>query len=895
MNLAHNIESLPQSCHGLPAAEVLSRLDVSAAAGLTDQEAKRRLTTYGANTIVARRKVSGLAVLLHQFRSPVVYLLAAAAGLALYFGEWEEGSAIAAVLALNALIGFLTEIKAARSIEALRALGTRSARVRRDGHARLIPAEELVPGDVVLLDGGDAVSADMRLVEASNLAADESTLTGESVPVDKTAARVAADARLPDRAPMLFKGTSVTRGSGIAVVVATGLQTELGRITQLVEEAAPERSPLEKKLASLSGQLVWLTLILAALIGGVGMATGKDAFLIVEAAIALAVAAIPEGLPIVATLALARGMWRMARQNALIERLSAVETLGATTVILTDKTGTLTENRMTVRRIRVPSGEIDTGSQDDGPVAETGAIQLNNDLQLRSLLEIAVLCNNATLGRVPGEDSGDPMELALLRAGRLAGLERTALLRANPAVRAHAFDPATKMMATVYRRGDHCLVAVKGAPEAVLANAQRIVSADGTQAMHHATRAEWLRQVEMLGHHGLRVLACAMKTGASPDVSPFEDLTFVGLIGLEDPARADVPQSIKACHEAGIRVVMVTGDHAVTAQSIARSVGLGGAAPSAVEGADLARLASADRGEVLQASIFARVSPAQKLELVRAYQAAGEIVAMTGDGVNDAPALRQADIGVAMGVRGTDVAREAAAMVLLDDSFPTIVAAVREGRVIFRNIRQFTAYLLSCNLSEILVVGLAILSTLALPILPLQILYLNLVTDVFPAFALAMGEGEGNVMTRPPRDPSEPILGPLQYAAIVAHGIALSAGAFGALALAHLGLGLDDKSVVTVTFLTLAFAQIWHVFSMRDPQSGLLRNEVTRNPWVWGSILLCSALLVLPAYLPPFARVLHLVQPSPDMWIVILGMSLLPLPVGQVAARVVRRTPRQRS
>ncbi|MEX2036627.1 MAG: HAD-IC family P-type ATPase, partial [Xanthobacteraceae bacterium] len=371
MDPAKKTASLPDSPHALPASEALAALGVSVATGLTDEQLKRRLATYGRNTIVSRRKASVFALFLHQLQSPVVYLLAAAAALGFYFGEWEEGGAIAAVLALNSLIGLLTELKAARSIEALRALGTRSARVRRDGHTRLVPADEMVPGDIVLLEAGDSVSADLRLVEASGLAADESTLTGESVAVDKSTDPVPRDARLGDRRSMLFKGTAVTRGSGVGVVVATGLQTELGRVSQLVEEAASGCSPLEKKLARLSGQLVWATVTLTALIAGVGLLTGKDMYLMVEAAIALAVAAIPEGLPIVATLALARGMWRMARQNALIERLSAVETLGATTVILTDKTGTLTENRMTVRRFWVPSGEIEIGAAE--PEAGEGA------------------------------------------------------------------------------------------------------------------------------------------------------------------------------------------------------------------------------------------------------------------------------------------------------------------------------------------------------------------------------------------------------------------------------------------------------------------------------------------------------------------------------------------
>ena len=760
--MAKALRTLPDAPQALPASEVLAHLGVSASKGLADEEVRHRLKVFGSNTVVSTRKASGLIILLHQFQSPVVYLLGAAAALAFYFGELEEGAAIAAVLGLNALIGFLTELKAARSIEALRALGSHSARVRRDGHTRIIPAEQMVPGDIVVLEAGDAVSADLRLVEASNVAADESTLTGESVAVHKHVRPVAADARLADRSSMLFKGTAVTRGSGIGVVTATGLATELGRVSQLVEEAEPGSSPLEKKLARLSAQLVWAVLILTAVIAGVGLTTGEDPFLMIEAAIALAVAAIPEGLPIVATLALARGMWRMARQNALIERLSAVETLGATTVILTDKTGTLTENRMTVRRLWVPSGEIELDANGDAKQPSLG-----DDAQLSLLLEIAVLCNDASLDSAHEQGSGDPMELALLRAGFRAGLKRSALLQHSPIVHKHAFDAASKMMATVHRRGDKYLFAVKGAPEAVLAAADKIVAEDGEAPLDAEARAEWHAHVEYLGHHGLRVLACAMKTGSQADAPPYEDLTFVGLIGLEDPARADVPHAIKDCRAAGIRVVMVTGDHAVTARSIGRAVGLGHAAAHVVEGKQVERVAKGKSEELRQIGIFARVSPAEKLALVRAYQDAGEIVAMTGDGVNDAPALRQADIGVAMGLRGTDVAREAAAMILLDDAFPTIVKAIREGRVIFGNIRRFVAYLLSCNLSEVMVVGLAVLSALPLPMLPLQILYLNLVTDVFPAFALAMGEGEPGILKRPPRDPKEPILGRRQWIVIV--------------------------------------------------------------------------------------------------------------------------------
>jgi Ca2+-transporting ATPase len=876
---------VPDAPHALPVGDVLAALRVSVVSGLSEKEADGRLQLYGPNAIAVRRRAGAAAILLHQFQSLVVGLLAVAGGLAFYFGEWEQGAAIVGVLAVNAAIGFVTEIKARRSIEALKALGTRSARVCREDRTRRIPSERLVPGDVVLLDAGDVVSADMRLAEASNLYADEAALTGESAGVHKSVAAVQPTARVSDRISMLFKGTAITSGTGIGVVVATGMHTELGRISGLVEEAEPEASPLEKKLARLSGQLVWVTLILTALIGGIGVAQGKDLFLMAEAAIALAIAAVPEGLPIVATLTLARGMWRMARRNALIERLSAVETLGATTVILTDKTGTLTENRMTVMRVSLASGGLGVGRSGFEAADGTREHDRCRASQLTPLLEIAVLCSNATLGRVSGEETGDPMELALLRAARLAGLERSELIEQSPEVLEHAFDTATKMMATVHRRAGGYLYAVKGAPEAVLAGADRVRRDDGDAAMDEATRAGWLARAARLGEDGLRVLAFAARTHAKPDRRPFEELTFFGLVGLEDPPRADVPDAIRACHQAGIRVIMITGDHAGTARSSARAVELGGDALRVIEGPDLPDEPGAQH---LEADIFARVSPSQKLALVRAFQAAGEIVAVTGDGVNDAPALRQADIGVAMGLRGTDVARDAAAMILLDDAFPTIVAAIREGRVIFGNIRRFAAYLLACNLSEVLVVGLAVLFGLPLPLLPLQILFLNLVTDVFPAFALAMGEGPADILKRRPRNPQEPILGRPQWIAIVRDGIALTAVTFGALALGRFALGLDEQGTVTVTFLTLAGAQLCHVFNMRHPASRLVDNEITRNLWIWGALALCVAMLVAAAYVPSLSHVLQMVAPDPGMWGVVLGMSLALLPLVRVMKSLAR-------
>jgi len=885
--------------HALPAAEVLGALSVTREQGLAETEVRRRLGLYGENVLRTRAAASVWRILLNQFESPVVILLGAVAILTFVLSDWQEGVAIAVVLAINALIGFVTEIRAVRSMEALRKLGGQSARVRRDGRVRMLQANELVPGDIVLLEGGDMVAADMRLVEASNLASDESTLTGESVAVDKSVDPAGPDAMLAERSSMLFKGTAITRGSAEAVVTATGLATQIGRISELVMEADSGSTPLEKRLEKLSGQLIWVIVVLAAIVGIVGILRGGDPFMMVKSAVALAVAGIPEGLPIVATMALARGMWRMARYNAVIRRLAAVETLGATTVILTDKTGTLTENRMVARILWLPDGRIEIDHATRSFARTGAAADPDGDPGLRAALEVAVLCNNATLGDgddgddARGGDTGEPTELALLGAGRLAGLEHDDLVRRFPEIAEYAFDTTIKMMATVHEGADRAFAAVKGSPEAVLDAADRIAGEGGDAPLDEAARDLWLDYTRQLASEGLRVLGLARRRLEPGGGFSYEGLTFLGLVGLYDPPRGDVREAIRGCRKAGIRVVMVTGDHAVTASSIAGRVGLSdGDTANVFEGHKLGAVDAMDDGErdrLFRADVFARVTPAQKLDLVAAYQSAGEIVAMTGDGVNDAPALQKADIGIAMGTRGTQVAREAADMVLRDDSFPTIVHAMREGRVIFGNLRRFIAYLMSCNLSEILVVSLAVLTGLPLPLLPLQILFLNLVTDVFPAFALGAGEGGSDVLNRPPRDPKEPLISRRTWRVIVVHGCLITAATLGALVTARVWLELDSRAATTVSFLTLAFVQLWQVFNMRSPRACVFDNQVTRNPYVWMALLLCTAILLAAVYLPVLSGPLEIVHPDATAWGVILGFSLAPLVVIQAGMIVMRR------
>lgn len=885
-----------QSAHTLSTREILDHLQSSAEAGLREKDVQRRRRRFGPNRLRESKPKGAALILYDQFKSLIVLLLGVAACLSFLFEQWAEGSAIAVVILINAAIGFFTELRAVRSMEALRRLSVVFAKVRRDGRVAEIPAQALVPGDIVLVEGGDIVSADLRLIEASKLQCDESVLTGESLPIVKHTEPLAQAVLLPDRVNMAFQGTAVTRGSGEGVVVATGMATELGQIASLVERAEEPETPLERRIDHLSRQLVWATLGLAAIIGVLGVLTGKPPVLMVETAIALAVAAVPEGLPMVATLALARGMWRMARRNALIERLSAVETLGATTVIMTDKTGTMTENRMTVTTVALPSGDVSVApsvTPSGSPFTKQGApLDPSQDAVLRQLLDVCVLCNNASLTpdrERPDEMTavGDPMEAALLVLGAKAGIERHEFLKARPEIQEEAFDPELKMMATVHETSAGYFVAVKGAPEALLDHVTHIASPAGPKPVSEADRAAWHEKSAHLANEGLRVLALASKTTDAVDEPVYRGLTFLGLVGLYDPPRDDVADAIAACKHAGIRVVMVTGDHAVTARQVAVAVGLVDRDERLVtEAGDLKApesLSEPERQRLLQSSIFARVSPKQKLDLISLHRGAGAIVAMTGDGVNDAPALRKADIGIAMGQRGSQVAREAADMVLRDDAFGTIVAAVAQGRVIFANIRKFIVYLLSCNLSEILVVGLAALSGLPLPILPLQILYLNLVTDVFPAFALGAGEGEADVMERQPRDPKEPLLPGRQWVAIVAYGAGITAATLVSFMLSITTLGLTPDRAVTISFLTLALSQLWHVFNMRDVGTRFLRNEITRNGYVWAAIVLCLGLLLGAVYVPGLAEILSLSAPSAGGWWLAISLSLGPWAIGQVA------------
>ncbi|MFO7962989.1 MAG: cation-transporting P-type ATPase [Desulfobacterales bacterium] len=888
-------ENKPKAAYfSIPVDDTLEKLGVTAKQGLSQEDVRRRLERHGPNRLREAKTRSAWLMLIDQFKSMVIIVLVIAGAVALTFQHWAEGIAIAAVLLINAGLGFVTEWKAVRSMEALRELGGDTIRVRRGGDESEIEAENLVPGDVVVLDSGDLSPADIRLIESNNLRVNESALTGESVAVLKQTDPVAPDAPLADRKCMLYKGTTINEGSGEGVVTATGMQTELGHIAEMAESAEKETTPLQKRLNDLGRRLAWITLAIAGLIAGIGLLAGRETEKMIETAIALGVAAIPEGLPIVATIALARGMYLMAQRNALINKLPAVETLGATRIIFTDKTGTLTENRMSLRKVATSAGDFDIH---EGEKKIQGGEQGADDPLLRRIIEAGVLCNNASLldtdnDQEPDEEQGDPTETALLRAGLLIDMDRKGLLEQKPEEREVPFDSEVMMMATYHRTEGGIEVDVKGAPGRVLDACSRIAdSPDDDQALDEEARKKWKDRAEALAGEGLRLLAIADKTVENADEEPYENLRFLGLVGLLDPPREEVRHSIAQCREAGIRVVMVTGDQPATAAAIAKQteVSVDEENPPVIHGSELKDpddMSPEERKHAVETTIFARVNPEQKLHLIKLMQEEGETVAMTGDGVNDAPALKKADIGIAMGKRGTDAARQAADMVLRDDAFSSIVAAVHQGRIIFGNIRKSVMFMLCTNVAEVIAVAAASaaggFTALPIPLLPLQILYLNVITDVFPALALGMGKGEPGIMKRKPRPRSESILTGSHWAAIGGWAFLVALCVLGALMAAFYLMGFDQRRAVTASFLTLAFGKLWFVYNLRIPGSKIFDNEIVQNPYVAGSIVLCIALLIAAVYMPGLSGLLQTRNPGLNGWLLIIGISLVPFVWGQV-------------
>lgn len=886
--------------HALPAQTVADVLGVEIQTGLSEEEAAGRFAVNGANKIEQKQKKRLWKIFLDQFASIVVYLLAFAAAVAFLTGNGLEAAAILAVLLINATIGFVIEWRARQALEALEKATRTTARVRRGGHEHLIDAENLVVGDIVILSAGDRVPADARVLNAANLQADESTLTGESVAVEKDSEPVEPDAPLAVRRSMLYFGTTVVTGSGLAVVTATGKNTEIGRIGQLVAEAEEGKTPLEKRLADLGKRLVYAVLVIAAVVFLAGFLRGDKVWLMLEISISLAVAAVPEGLPAVTTLILALGVLKMARSQAIVRKLSAVETLGGTTVICTDKTGTLTENRMTVREYGLANGRIIRIAENDhyDSVGETGTYP--RDENLLRLLRVSVCCNDASLDpdTEDGEARfiGDPTETALLAAVEKFGFDVGAERSCYEKIKEDPFDSATKRMITVMREsGGRTFAAVKGAPGVILNLCEKYFSETGeTVLLTEEKRREFLKVNEEMAGRALRVLAFADKDFENEsDVQTNENIesgyTFLGFVGMSDPPREGAAEAVRQAQTAGVRVVMMTGDQLNTARAVARELGLGGGKDIyALNSSDLAGAAEENLAAMArQAQVFARVTPEDKMRIVKALQAAGETVAVTGDGVNDAPALKHADIGIAMGKRGTEAAKEASDIVLTDDNFKTLVKAIESGRAIYSNIIKFVNQLFSDNLTEILVIFAAIMAGLPLPFLPLQILWINLVTDVFPALALALEPASPEAMRRPPRPPSEALLSGGFMFLIFWKAVLYAAIVLGAYywALAKYGEGAHARTVV---LLSLVAVQAANLFNSRS-RSRSAFDGFFSNPYIFAAVAITIFLQFLALYFPPLAGILDTAPPQKTDYAVILAATVLPVVIVEIFKARARR------
>ena len=849
-----------QRWHALSAAGALSALG-SDPDGLSEEEAQRRLARYGANALVSSPPEAAWRIFVRQFKSIVIALLVAAMVLAWFTGDPLDTLAIAVVLVLNVAIGFITELRARRAMEALVRLDVPFALVVRAGTRRQVDARELVPGDVIELEAGEAVPADARLLATTELQTIEAALTGESTAVLKHAhARLSADASLPDRVTMVYKGTTVADGVGRAVVVATAMATEVGRIGTLVRGIADEPSPLERRMDALGRQLAVIAIVIGVAVALVDLVRGATLGVVLEMGIAVAIAAVPEGLPAVVTTTMAIAMRRMVRRHALARRLPAVEALGSVTVVCTDKTGTLTAGTQTVTSIWTPSH----------------GTSVDEDLLNRALV-VGALANRASA------QHGDPTEIALLVAARDRGIDRDALLRERPEIGEIPFSSTRMMMATVHRVDGKLVAFAKGAPHRLLGRCARVATVSGDVPLD----TEWRHTIE---HHassmaggGLRILALADGVVTGTDEQALRDLTLVGLVGISDPPAEGVVETIAALRGAGIRTLMLTGDHRATALAIAREIGLVSESDELLDGREIDSLADDPlTARVARVGVVSRISPEGKLRVVAALQRRGDVVAMLGDGINDAAALKKADIGVAMGRRGTDAAKEVAGIVLEDDRFATIAAAVEQGRVVVANIRKFVFYLFSCNIAEIISLLVAGIAGLPLPMTPLQVLWMNLVTDTFPALALAIEPAEPNVLRNPPRNPRAPLLSRREVVHAVMYSLLISGVTLGALIVALRLWPANPARAVTMSFTVLALAQIFHLGNARSRGPVTTRRRIMANRYAIGAVVLTVTLQVLAVAFRPLGSVLGTVPLERTGWLIAFGLSVVPAIAGQL-------------
>ncbi len=877
-----------QDVHTLSVEDTVQSFETNAEKGIAASEAESRTKQFGANIYEAQKQKSIWMMLLLQFKSPIVYLLLGAVIVTLYSKHYLEASSIGVVILINALIGFLMELQARSSMNALREMDVILCKVIRDGKTLEIPSEKLTPGDVVLLEAGNVIPGDGRLIEINQLQCDESSLTGESLPSEKNLEKLDKETVLGDRHNMVFKGASVMNGNGKAVITGIAQYTELGTITSLVESAAETATPLDKKIGALSKKLIWITLFMTGIFAITGMVQGKPWVLIFETSIALAVAAFPEGLPIVSTVALAYGMLLMARRNAIVKKLSAVETLGSTNVILTDKTGTLTENTIHVDTFSFPAEEIKVHIEKKELKFDNAEIK-NSKENFEKLKLIGALCNNAAPKNTEEKDNllGDPIEIALIHLANTSGSIADEIKKQYERIAEVPFSSETKIMGTLHKNDNGNFVAAKGSVEHLLVKCNRIQNGANIEELKEDVKKNILAESEKMAAQGLRVLSFAYNEAAEINKENYlEGLIYAGMIGFLDPPRLDIKEAILTCRKAGIKIVMITGDHPLTALSIAKKTGLVDEAEQAViTGKDLPAIESLTnewKEKILNTAVFARTTPKQKLEIAEIYQTAGNIVAMTGDGVNDAPALKKADVGIAMGLRGTQVAKETASIVLKDDSFISIAAAVAHGREIFKNIQKFVVYLVSCNLSEIFIVtALGFIAPTA-TLLPLQILFLNMVTDIFPALALGVGKGDKTIMDNPPRNPAKNIITNKNWVAIALYSAAITLSVISAVFYCKAYFSADDTIANNIAFITLAFAQLFHVFNMSSPHSKLFVNEVTTNKFVWMAVLICTGIFLLVNAVPQTRLVLGLAVLPGKAWCIAIIAALIPLVLVQL-------------
>ena len=865
--------------HARDVASVAASLATDIASGLSDDEVAARLERHGRNVLPEEKKRSLAGMFLSQFKDFLILILVAAAIISFALGEVTDAIAIAAILLLNAVLGASQEKRASQALEALKRMSVPECEVLRGGAPARVSSEAIVPGDVVVLRDGDFVPADLRLTEAHSLRLDEASLTGESEPVTKSTAPVAADAALADRLSMVYAGTTVTYGRGAGLCVATGTEREIGRIAQLLEQKGTTETPLQRRLAGFGKLLGGLTLGICAVIFVLAAVRGEPLLEAFMVAVSLAVAAIPEGLPAIVTVVLALGVHRMSKHRAIVRKLPAVESLGCATYICTDKTGTLTENRMQVEAAWLADEGADAGA----------------NVNRRRLAQIAALCNDARIQTVDGERRrfGDPTELALVEFTASEGDDVDALRTAHPRLGEVPFDSDRKRMSTVHELDGRRRLLVKGAPDVLLPLCTHHARAGEAAPIGDAVaRAE--AEMGAMADRALRVLAFAWKDlgdQAEVSVADESDLVLVGLVGMRDAPREAARPALEQARGAGIHTIMVTGDNIHTARAIARDLAMIEPGDECLTSQQLEAIDDADLADrIRHIRVFARVWPEQKLKIVRALQADGEVVAMTGDGVNDAPALQQADIGVAMGITGTDVAKGAADVVLTDDNFATIVEAIAQGRIIFDNIRKFVAYLLACNLGEILAVMVPVLIGLGTPLVPVQILLINLITDGLPALALGVDHPEPDIMKRSPRRSKEGILTSGLMAVIAFNAVFIGLAVVLSFWIGRQMGGLDVAR--TMAFVTLAFDELLRAFSFRSARRNAWQIDPRTNLYLVGACLLSAAVLLVAVLLPALQGICHTVGLTAGQWGVALGLCVIPFAAYEVWKLVRRLTER---